>query len=58
MTEDQKLAQVAWECVKGDNGTVRPMDAIRILRDECGWTLRYAVQVLASLGFMAPVGKS
>lgn len=49
MTEDQKLAQTAWECAKGANGTVVPVVAIRMLRDECGWTMRQAIQVLASL---------
>lgn len=56
-SEEIELGRAALECAAIEGNAHLRVRALRMLRDECGWTLRRADQVLAHLLAIPPLAK-
>ena len=55
--EEIELGKAALKIAHADNPAHHRVIALRMLYDECGWTLRRADQVLAHLLELSPLAK-
>ncbi len=56
-SEEIELGKAALEIARATDAAHHRAVALRLLRDECGWTLRHADQVLAHLLALPPLAE-
>lgn len=57
-SDEIELGRAAMECAKLEGDAHLRVRALRMLRDECGWTLRRADQVLSYVLAVPPLSVS